>query len=201
VAAILDAAVEEISEKGYDALSIEAVAERAGVNKTTVYRRWSTKSELVTAALSQEEEALFADPETGSVAEDLLVLARRLRALLRTKRGRALYLIALQDRLAQGDLRGPGDAKRHGLAIVDRGVARGELPSGTDPELVTGTLFGVVILRSLFEKQPPTDDFLRQLVAFVLAGSRGTAEARAAPPRSAAPPPRRAPSPPPRARR
>jgi len=179
IAAIMDATVEEISEKGYPALSIESVAQRAGVNKTTVYRRWPTKGDLALAALAQEGSELFADPDTGSVEQDFVVVARRLSAVLRTKRGRALYMVLLQDRLGGGDLRTPPTSRREAHAIVERGIARGDLPVGTDPELVTGTLFGAVIQQALFENERPTDDFFRRLVAFVIAGTSAVDARRA----------------------
>ena len=174
IAVILSAALEEISEKGYAGLSIESVAERAGVNKTTVYRRWPTKAELTLAALAQQEEVLFADPDTGDIVQDFLIVARRLSSILRTKRGRALYLVVLQDAIAGGELRAPGADRRDARAIVERGIARGELPPGTDPELVMGTLFGAVIQHALFEHGDLTADYLRRLVAFVMAGIAST---------------------------
>ena len=179
VAAILDAAVDEIAEKGYAGLSVESVAQRAGVNKTTVYRRWPTPPDLALAALSREASAVLADPDTGSVEEDLLVIARRLSDMLRSKRGRALYLVELQDRLAGGSRRERPEARRQTSKIVERGIERGELPAGTDPEMVTGTLFGAVIQRALFERERPTDDFFRRLVAFVMAGASSAGARRA----------------------
>ena len=179
VAAILGAALDEISEKGYPEMSVESVAERAGVNKTTVYRRWPTKLELTLAALAQLEDGLFADPDTGSLEEDLRIVSRRVTSVLRTKRGRALYMVVLQDAMAGGNLRKSPTSRGDARAIVARGIARGDLPPGTDPVLVTVTLFGAVVQQAIFEKEEPTDAFLRRLTAFVVAGAAADAEARA----------------------
>jgi AcrR family transcriptional regulator len=175
VTAILNATLDEISDKGYPALSIDSVAQRAGVNKTTVYRHWATKTELTLAALNLAGTGLFADPDTGNVAEDFVVVARRLSTVLRTKRGRALYLVVLQNGVVSGALCPPETSRRDAHAIVERGIARGELPAGTDPELVAGALFGAVIQRALFESRRPTDEFFRRLVALVMTGATSVA--------------------------
>src|SRR5262245_2839968 len=72
VRGILGAALTELARTGYGALRIEDVAARAGVNKTTVYRRWSTKEDLVRAALLSITNDRFTPPNTGSLRTDLL---------------------------------------------------------------------------------------------------------------------------------
>ena len=170
MAVILSATLEEISEKGYTALTIESVAERAGVNKTTVYRRWPTKAELTLAALSQEGDLLFADPDTGDVVEDFLVVTRRLAEILTSRRGRALYLVVIQEVVAGGALSLPSVNQRAAYAIVERAVARGDLPIGTDAEMIVSALFGAVIQRALLEPKAVTEDFFRRLVTFTMLG-------------------------------
>ncbi len=177
VAAILEAAAEEISDKGYGGLSIEAVAERAGVNKTTVYRRWPTKAELALEALAQEGDSLFADPATGSLEEDLRVVARRLTRRLRTRRGRALYTVVLEN--DAGDFK-PARSRGDAHAIIERGIARGELPADTDAYFFSAVFFGPVIQQALFASTVPVEAFLTKLVTFALAGARAMAKAQGA---------------------
>src|SRR5438094_8033869 len=69
--AVLDAAFAELGEKGYGGLSIEAVAQRSGVAKTTVYRRWPTRNELVADALDSRSDRYEPVPDTGSLRGDL----------------------------------------------------------------------------------------------------------------------------------
>ena len=72
--AILTAAFGELIDNGYAALSMEAVASRAGVNKTTIYRRWPTLDDLLVDALMEWSHDAFPDHNTGSIETDLLAL-------------------------------------------------------------------------------------------------------------------------------
>src|SRR5580693_3020763 len=81
--AVLAATLAELSETGYAALTVEAVARRAGVHKTTVYRRWPEREALVIDALTDHVAAEVPVPDTGSIDTDLRELARsRVRAML-----------------------------------------------------------------------------------------------------------------------
>src|SRR3984885_1261290 len=74
VAEVLRATAEELARVGYAALRMEDVARAAGVNKTTVYRRWPTKMRLVAEAMRHERERRSVAPDTGSLREDLRVM-------------------------------------------------------------------------------------------------------------------------------
>ena len=88
-AAVLAAVIEELTDHGWDQLSVETVAQRAGVHKTTVYRRWRDKNTLVAEALKAAAESRIQMPDTGDVAEDLRELARIVRVLLTSREGAA----------------------------------------------------------------------------------------------------------------
>src|ERR1700761_7966036 len=81
VRVILDAALEELARTGYGALRVEDVAARAGVNKTTVYRRWPTKEGLAPPAILSITSDTGGPPSTGSLRGDLVEIARRFVAL------------------------------------------------------------------------------------------------------------------------
>lgn len=92
--AILDAAVEVVSEVGYERTTMDAVAARAHASKATIYRHWPGKAELVTEALSR---CLITDeplPDTGSLRSDLCELARRTRDFLAGPLGDLLFGVA-----------------------------------------------------------------------------------------------------------
>jgi AcrR family transcriptional regulator len=76
--AVLDAAIEELIERGYLGMSVESIAARAGVAKTTVYRRWPGQDELVVAAIRMLEDTT-AVPPAGSARDELLYLVDRMR--------------------------------------------------------------------------------------------------------------------------
>src|SRR5882724_3495319 len=90
VTEVLSATLEVFAEQGYAGVSVEAVAARAGVNKTTIYRRWPTKAELLGAALFSLRDEEPEAPNTGSLREDLLTVLRRLVARAETPRYRAI---------------------------------------------------------------------------------------------------------------
>src|SRR6202046_3041414 len=74
--AVLAAAIEELSARDCADISVESIAARAGVHKTTVYRRWGSKVEIIKQALIGAAGAHIQVPDTGRVNGDLLLLAR-----------------------------------------------------------------------------------------------------------------------------
>src|SRR2546426_11903021 len=97
--AVLDAAFTELGEKGYGGLSIEAVALRSGVAKTTVYRRWPTRDELVADALDSRSDRYEPVPDTGSLRGGLKEFCEGVRAKLTSNHGKAMLksLVAAVD--------------------------------------------------------------------------------------------------------
>ena len=152
--AILDSTVELLLEEGFNGMSMEGVAARAGVGKATIYRRWSSKTELVAEAVACLKTELEA-PDTGSVREDLLDLGRQALAslgdpeyanLLARLRGETARHPELREAY-QHKLVGP---RRDVVAtIVERGIERGELRADLDVELLVDMVVGPVIYRSL----------------------------------------------------
>ena len=81
-------------EHGYESLNVEDVAQRAGVHKTTVYRRWPTKAELVADAVRERSADRVEVPDTGSLAGDLQALARAVVASIGSAEGSAMIRTA-----------------------------------------------------------------------------------------------------------
>src|SRR5580692_5678195 len=81
-AAVLAAAIEELSTRDYADISVESVAARAGVHKTTLYRRWGSKAEIIRQALISAASSHIQVPDTGSAGTDLQMLARAVQAVL-----------------------------------------------------------------------------------------------------------------------
>lgn len=178
--AILDASCEELSETGYAALRIEDVAARAGVNKTTIYRRWPTKVELVTDAIKShlQEQSTASLPDTGSLREDLLVYFQTMLASLEQPLYRGI-LLALNSHLDPTldelgrELRTKNRRIRAGL--VERGIERGELPRKVDAELVANLISSPILLSALHHGEPVTASYIESIVDTVLAGTAANA--------------------------
>jgi AcrR family transcriptional regulator len=175
--AILEATLELFAEVGPDAMSIEGVAERAGVGKTTVYRRWPSKEELVSAAVGTLSADL-AVPETGSVREDLIDLVRQLiRFITSEPAGRVLPRMASE--MAAGSPMGRtyvamviGPRRELVADALRRGIERGELREDLDVDLTIDSLIGPMIVRRMLggPRTPFPRDLPARLVDAALQG-------------------------------
>jgi AcrR family transcriptional regulator len=152
-AAILRATLEVVGEIGFDGMSIEGVALRAGVAKTTIYRRFASKAELLASALKQQAIADF--PDTGCAFDDLMTLTGILReramspgglrmigSLLCQREGSVEMVEAMRSKLIK---------TRRGqvLGCLEKAIERGELPPDAVLESVPEMLFGSHLARAL----------------------------------------------------
>ncbi|MFF0545105.1 TetR/AcrR family transcriptional regulator [Nocardia thailandica] len=153
-AEIFAATLALVTDKGYDGLTVEAVAARAGVNKTTLYRWWPSKDALLAAALVRSPLLAFTLPDTGSLRGDLRALAEGIVGLLTGPDSAAVIGPVLAAAPRRPELAELGraffaDRLARERPIFDRAVERGELAAGTDPETVMDLLAGAIWLRLL----------------------------------------------------
>lgn len=139
--AVLRAAGDVLAERGFSHLDLADVARRAEVGKTTVYRRWGSVTGLVVDLLSDMAGQSLPRTETGSVLGDLRANAALVRRTLADPRQGALFRAVIAAAACDGPtaeaLRRFYDVRVAEWApCVEQGVARGELPMGTDPALV-----------------------------------------------------------------
>jgi AcrR family transcriptional regulator len=152
--AILAAVVELLPEQGLQGLTIEAVAARAGVGKTTIYRRWKTKNELIVEAIEQLRPP-GAAPDTGSVAGDLNAMVALQRERLESTQLPRIVPRVLGEAMEDPELHAEIIARavlpiRDMLAqIVERGIERGELREDLDVEAVVDVLHAVPVYKLL----------------------------------------------------
>jgi AcrR family transcriptional regulator len=182
VADVLKATIAELGRAGYASLRIEDVATRAGVNKTTIYRRWPTKAALVEAALRSWRPPLEA-PDTGSIEGDIGALAVDMadRAASPVKRSLARVIHAELDHPEVAAIARAlrAEAQRPWLAVIERAVARGDLPAGTDAALVVDVIWGTLLTRLRVDERALDRAWLESVVRLVLQGVRGPAAAPA----------------------
>lgn len=173
--AVLRETLAQLGARGVQGLSVEEVARAVGVNKTSIYRRWPTKAELIVAAIraSREKDPPFED--TGDLRVDLCRVLAAKAATLNSPRGRkiAAALTVVDD----ADAASVAEALRaHRFAplrgVFDRAITRGDLPPGADPALLSETLQAAVVHRVLFVGAPADPTFVEQIVALALAGAR-----------------------------
>ncbi|HEY1639363.1 MAG TPA: TetR/AcrR family transcriptional regulator [Streptosporangiaceae bacterium] len=176
-AAVFTATVDELADRGFDEISIESIAARAGVHKTTVYRRWGSKAELVRQALAATAQSMIEAPDTGTVSEDLRLLSRAVQATLGSPRGAATTRSVLAGAAASPEIRAMmakfWDTRLAAIAaIIDRGVARGELPAGTEPAGVMHAVAAPLYYRLLVTGEPLTPEHADETAAAALAAAR-----------------------------
>jgi AcrR family transcriptional regulator len=169
------ATLAELAERGYSALSIERVAQRAGVNKTSLYRRWGTREELVLDAMLDRAGEHISVPDTGSLREDLLELARTAAANAASPEVAAMARAVAAESPRDGRLAAANGrfwAERLALdgAIVERAIERGEVAPGTDPGRVIESVVGPIHLRLLLTGEPVDRAFLEGIVGVVVEG-------------------------------
>ncbi len=174
--AILTATVDLLAERGLDGMSIEEVAARAGVGKATIYRRWPSKGLLALDAFVSSFQAQQPLPDTGTLRGDLAAaLALWVRAVTGTPMGRMLTGLIAE---AQHDpeLRAAWRERvleplraQHRI-MLDRAVARGEIPASVDQDVVLDLFFGAAQHRLLLGHLPLTEDFIADVVDVIFSG-------------------------------
>jgi AcrR family transcriptional regulator len=159
-AAILDAAIDELEEHGYANVSVEGVAQRAGVAKTTVYRRWPGKDELMLDAIGRLKGPVVTEPPGHGLREDLLFLGERMRASWSNGRhARVMRQLAAEGsanpqlyRDFRDRLVGPRRAAT--LAVLRRGVEQGLIRDDVDLRWVAELIVAPVMLAVLTHRPP-----------------------------------------------
>jgi AcrR family transcriptional regulator len=170
-AAVLAAVRAELAESGFDGLSVERVARRAEVNKTSVYRRWPTREALVAAAMEGLLDEFGGSPDTGSLRGDLYALAAPIAEFAAQPDGVALLRAALSTTpgsdISTAASRRVSARVEPVFSIAERARARGEWRDGVDPQQAIFTLVGAIIHRTLMEHESPTGEWLDGLVDIV----------------------------------
>lgn len=174
---VLAATLEELAVAGPHGLSVEKVARRAGVHRTSVYRRWPDRGALVVAALEHQLDAFGAPADTGALRTDLAAVLGPLSRHLATPSGRALLLVAMADGVS-GEV-GAAVARRLAAAeqpldaLVRRARARGEWGAGVAAAEVADALVGAALHRVVMLRQPVTDEWIDAVSALLARAASG----------------------------
>ena len=179
--AILAATLELLGEEGFDHLSIEAVAARAGVGKTTVYRRWPSKIPLVVDALTAMK------PPTPSVIPDEVstrdALVRAMGGFTKPHEGSAARVLAgLVDAMSRNEELATAvravlvtERQRGLVEVIERGKRRGEIRPDVDARVMIDLLGGPMVLRRLITGDPVNARLAHAIVDLVMDGAAPSA--------------------------
>lgn len=165
--AILKAATELIEEVGVGGLTIEGVAARSGVAKTTIYRRWRDKDELALAILIAMTAEIDAPPDQGDTRKELLKFTETATKVITSGSvvSGLVSEIATRPELSRQYVERIVDVRMAEVkTVIDRGIERGDLRPDTDVRLVHELLIGPLYYRLLFSKAPLNKRHREQIV-------------------------------------
>jgi AcrR family transcriptional regulator len=172
--AMLGATLELLAEVGFEAMSIEAIATRAGVGKTTIYRRYRSKEELVADAIeSMREEVLI--PDTGNLGSDIDAIIENAAQITLNPLGRQTVAMIISSASSNANFAQIYWTKylqprRKAFAIViERAKTRKEVQEDLDPGLVFDAMSGIMLYALIF---PPTSEtwkmYIRRAINLLL---------------------------------
>jgi AcrR family transcriptional regulator len=171
-----------LSEGGVGGFTVDEVARRSGVAKTTIYRHWPSREALVIDACSRirdEQEV----PDTGSLEDDVTAILTNIGHLLATSRWSSV-LPSIVD-VAERDPEFADIHRRiqHGhaaplRAVIDRAAGRGEIAATADRSTMIAGLMGALFYRRWFSREPIDEQFIRTIVRNVISGQRTTDDFR-----------------------
>lgn len=176
--AVLEAADDLLAEKGFAGVTMEGIAARAGVAKQTIYRWWSTKTDVLMDAFLQDVTEELTPPDHGDLARDLRAYLPQLARFLGQSDAGAVFkaLIAQtqHDPAFAEDFRRRhlDEQRRRDRLPLERAALRGELPVGLDIAAETDQLVGPLYYRVLVTDEPISDDFTDRLVDAFLTRTR-----------------------------
>lgn len=173
---VLETTLEELGRVGLAALSLPRVASLAGINKTSLYRRWPTKEALVTDALGLAVPAPPRLPDRGSLELDLADLAGQLAAFVTSPGGRGVLRTLFADGALPSTRRLTRAMRRRSLqpaprAVLERALARGELGDDVDQDLLLYTLAGAVLHRTFVEQGRADQAWARRVARLLARGA------------------------------
>jgi AcrR family transcriptional regulator len=170
---VLEAAAEELGRVGFSALRIEDVALRSGVNKTTIYRRWPTKSELIAAVMDREKMPLE-EVNTGNLESDIRETLRQFRTRLYTLRHRGIMRVLMGERAHPEVAQMVRETRARHIAmrqrIFERAIERGEIPQ-RDAATLVEFLTSPLVSRIMHLGQEVDDDYIELLTQVIKHGA------------------------------
>ena len=176
-AAVFEATLELLQEQGYEALSFPTIAERADVHKTTLYRRWETKEQLVLDAVENRVTQKIPLPDTGTLRTDLIHLVQHFATVLYSPLGQVLLQMSpvLSSSPSIGSFSKNYWQHRYPYLkpLFDRAIARGELSPQTDLQLLFEMLLGVLFVH-VYVLGESLDSTLAERIVDLLMSGGGT---------------------------
>jgi AcrR family transcriptional regulator len=169
---IFDTVIANLVRGGLADCTFQTIAAEAGVDRSTLYRRWPDRSALVLDAIAARVDADIALADTGSLAGDLSYALNQLARFLRSPVGRAALAAAMEappEGAAEKFQRNLWDRRWSAIEVIfQRAVARGEISSSADSEAILGAAAGAMYFRLLVTGRPADSDWIKRVVAVIV---------------------------------
>jgi AcrR family transcriptional regulator len=174
--AVLAATHELLSETGLGGVSVDAVSERSGVAKTTIYRHWPSRSALLVDACSKMGSKPEV-PDTGSLKGDLMALTVGVAGRLQSARFSTVIPSIIDAAERDPELAELHSRLHAGMvgafrSLVERGQKTGEIPRSKHPSEVVAAILGPLFYRRWFSREPLDEKFVTRVVEGVFGGSK-----------------------------
>lgn len=171
-AAALRTTQELLFERGFSGASVDEISRRSGIAKTTIYRHWPVRAELLRDACSTIGTPLDV-PDSGSLQADLLALLTQLAHLLRSARWTSVLPSVIDAAERDPEIAGMHARLQQGytvpfVSVIHRAMRRRELPEETDATTMVAALTGPLFYRRWFSREPLTNEFVRQVIWYVI---------------------------------
>ncbi len=173
---VLRAAVEELADVGYGAFTIESVAARAGVAKSTIYRHWPDKLSVIADAFETFHEQMVPSIDDTPPRERVERLIRHVAEIVVDSTFSRCIPALIEGaerapRVREFHHRYSAERRQALIAVIAEGVASGDFPAYIDPELATLALLGTIFYRRLMSNEPFDPERASELVTAVLGAS------------------------------
>jgi AcrR family transcriptional regulator len=171
-ATVLEVTAELLLERGFAGVSVDEITRRSGIAKTTIYRHWPTRADLLRDACSSIGTPLEV-PDTGSFEGDVTSLLTSLAHLLRSEKWTSVLPSVIDAAERDPDIAAVYSRLQEGYSaplqsIIQRAMHKGELSKTTDAALLVAALTGPLFYRRWFSREPLTTAFAKQIVRLVL---------------------------------
>lgn len=173
--AILAASYDLLLEQGFGSVTVEKIAERAGVSKATIYKWWPNKAAVVMDGFLTASTARIPVPDTGSVSQDLVIHVTRLVQFMTSREGNVIKELVGEGQVDAGlaetyRSRYFRPRRLEASKIIERGIRRGELKDQLDLELCLDQIYGPIFYRLLILSDELDENYVENLVRWVLEG-------------------------------
>ncbi|MNO78503.1 Fatty acid metabolism regulator protein [compost metagenome] len=173
--AILAASYDLLLEQGFGSVTVEKIAERAGVSKATIYKWWPNKAAVVMDGFLSASTAKIPVPDTGSVSQDLIIHVTRLVQFMTSREGSVIKELVGEGQVNVGlaetyRSRYFQPRRIEASQIIERGIRRGELKDQLDLELCLDQIYGPIFYRLLILSDGLDESYVENLVKLCLEG-------------------------------